>query len=223
LGGFGYEMRGELYNEDTLRFFAALVALQDGALLADYRHATQRRLVWEIGGGWGGFAYQFKTVCPNVTYLITGIPEVLLVSAVYLTALFPAARCRFYDESAGDGLWDDWESLDFVFVPESAVPTLRPPRLDLAVDIMTLVQMRPERVCAHIRRAFDSESRYFYSLLPRRAKARESAMVWRAVERFYWPQPVPARDDPDPGLPSNADAVKNIEYVHLVGWRRVRA
>jgi hypothetical protein len=226
LGGFGYVRRGERYNEETVKFFNVLVALQDAAILAECRHATQRRLVWEIGGGWGGFAYQFKTICPNVTYLITGIPELLIVSAVYLMAAFPGARCRFYDGASGADVWRGWEAVDFVFAPEAALPDIGPPRLDLTLDVMALRNMGTDRVWSHVQRSFDAGSRYFYSLLPDRERrsADERPAVWSGIERWYWPHPIPPRGEVDDAIVAvNPGAMPDSDYAHLIGWRRIRA
>jgi hypothetical protein len=225
LGGFGFSEQGALYNEDTVKFFNVLVALQDAAVLPEYRAATRRRLVWEIGGGWGGFAYQFKCVCPNVTYLITGTPDLFLLSAVYLMTVFPNARCRFYGASSED-LWRDWEDVDFVFAPEGVLRTLQPPRLDLTLDLMALRTMG-RRACSHVQRAFDLGSRFFYTLLPPNAAAEptaEHSCVMKAIDRFYWPHPVPPRRDPKmlAAAASQADALPEPAFGHLVGWRRIR-
>src|SRR5439155_23712606 len=107
LGGFGFKRQHGLYNEDTIRYFKALTALHDGAVLDEFRGNTERRVAWEIGGGWGGFAFQFKTLCRNVTYLITGVPETLLVSAVYLMTAFPNARFQFYPACTERDPWSD--------------------------------------------------------------------------------------------------------------------
>lgn len=224
LGGFGFEKHGELYNEDTLTFFKALVALHDGAVLQSYRASTQRRLVWEIGGGWGGFAFQFKTLFPDVTYLITALPDACLVSAVYLKAVFPEARCRFFGDSAPADLFQQWDEIDFIFAPESALRVLPMPRLDLTMDIAALSRMSVDRIRAHVRRAFDLGCRYFYSLFPPGRSDRQ-AMVSDAVRQFYWPHPIPARRerwapavmgvDPEPR--------PDTEEAHLVGWRRLCA
>jgi hypothetical protein len=212
LGGFGYGTAVDRCNAATLMFFNVLVAMQDGAVLQECRHAAGRRLVWEIGGGWGGFAYQLKTVCPNVTYVITGAPDAFLVSAVYVMAAFPDARCRFYGECSVDELWRDWEEVDFVFAPESALATLGPPRLDLIVDIMSLRAMTPGRVAAHVQHAFDAGGRYFYSLHPG-GWADETPAVWSAIDASYWPHPVPPRVE---------IRKAHIDYSHLIGWRRLR-
>ena len=225
LGGFGCFKRGERYNEDTLKHFKALVALQDGAVLGEFRNTSSRRLVWEIGGGWGGFAYQFKTVCPNVTYLITGIPELFLVSAVYLMTAFPGARVHFFcGQSIRDATWQNWEEVDFIFVPESALAMLRPPRVDLTLDVMALRNMTEERVLVHVQRAFGLRSRYFYSLLPADGAAQEVPRIRKALEPLYWPNAVPPRVEHYPPVSSVVGGPGlESDYAHVAGWRRLRA
>jgi putative sugar O-methyltransferase len=224
LGGFGFEKHGELYNEDTLTFFKARVALHDGAVLQAHQASTERRLVWEIGGGWGGFAFQFKTLFPNVTYLITGLPDAFLVSAVYLKAVFPDARCRFFSGSSPADLFRQWEDADFIFAPESALRVLQPPRIDLTVDIATLSRMRVDRVRAHVRRAFDLGCRYVYSLCPPGGPDPQ-AMVSDEVRRFYWPHPIPARRErwAPAVMGVEPEPRPDTEEAHLVGWRRLCA
>ncbi len=224
LGGFGCHKWGHHYNEDTLRYVRAVAALYDAAVLGGFRSGGPRRLVWEIGGGWGGFAFQFKTLCPNVTYVVTGLPELFLVSAVYLMTVFPGATVRFFSpEQSPDALWRDWETADFIFIPESAIAALQPPRLDLVLDIMTLRQMSAARVDRHVRLAFELGARYFYSLLPAEGED-DAARVWAPVERLYWPHPVPPRVDKIPNVVDLDGApALDSEYAHLVGWRRIHA
>ena len=218
LGGFGVLKNGHRINEETLRWFAAAIALEDGGVLPQFRAAARRQLVWEIGGGWGGFAYAFKTLCPNVTYLITGIPETLLVAAVYLQTLFPRARCRFFGPAAAD-LWQGWEDVDFVFAPHSAWPALRPPPIALTLDMMALRRLDEARVNGLVQQAYESGSTYFYSQLPAAQAPEDARRVWEAIGRRYWMHPVPPRGIagiayPPPSAPDG--------YVHLVGWRRLR-
>jgi hypothetical protein len=177
--------------------------------------------VWDIGGGWGGFAFQFKTICRNVTYLITGLPETLLVAAVYLMTSFPDARFRFHATSTENDVWSDWESVDFILAPESAVPDLKPPRIDLAIDLMALRNMSDRRVVCHVQRAFDFGARYFYSIEPGPIFPAEPSSVWRAIETLYWPHPIPPRLDASVFV-SAASMPQVDDYAHLVGWRRIR-
>jgi putative sugar O-methyltransferase len=216
-GGFGW-IRNEIrYNADTLRYMHAAGALSDAAVLPAFRNARTRQVVWEIGGGWGGFAHYFKTLCPNVTYLITGLPETLIVSATFLQAAFPDARCHFHER--GTNPWDGAADADFVFAPEGALDDLRPSRLDLTLDLGGLAQMTPERLSVHMRRAFECGSRFFYAMLPPEPLADGDAAVRGAIERYFWPHPVAPR-------PVSHDARSRGEgvprYTHLVGWRRIR-
>ena len=64
LGGFGYDIDGRLFNVDTLKFYEVLIGMERGGVLPRMR-ALERPVVCEIGAGWGGFAYQFKTLFPR--------------------------------------------------------------------------------------------------------------------------------------------------------------
>jgi hypothetical protein len=222
LGGFGFTRQHGLYNEDTIRYFKALTALHDGAVLDEFRGRTERRIVWEIGGGWGGFAFQFKTICRNVTYVITGIPQTLLVSAVYLMTAFPDARFRLHRGGTDSNSWTDWHETDFILVPESELPSLKPPRVDLVVDLMALRRMSERRVEQHVQRAFDVGARFFYSIEPGPIFPAEPPGAWRTIGTLYWPHPIPPRLDASV-IAISADRAPQVDdYAHLIGWRRVR-
>lgn len=219
LGGFGCELRGQLFNEDSVAFFHALVALQDGAVLPMTSTARTRQLVWDIGGGWGGFGYQFKTLFPEVTYVVSGLPDTLLVAATYITAVMPDARCRFLERDTAKDPWEGWDRADFIFVPDEMLGVLPPPRLDLALDVMSLGKLDPAVLRRQVRWAFECGARYFYSLRARRRGWEASSGVWQVISELYWPHPVPPRAG------SEAEAIAATtsgDYAHLVGWRRLR-
>jgi hypothetical protein len=229
LGGFGFYPRvnghSKRFNEDTLRFYRVLSLLQDAAVLHDFQRSAIRRVVWEIGG-WGGFAYQFKTVCPNVTYLITGSPNLLLLSGVYLTTLFPGASVRFYDPNRPDAFWCEWNTVDFAFAPESVVATMRPATVDLTLDLMSLEMMRPARVEHHVRRAYEIGSRYFFSVCPAEDPVPATASpVQPIIDRFYWRHPVSAPFYLGKRLALRAvkpgGSRGAIDRTYLLGWRRL--
>jgi hypothetical protein len=190
LGGFGLQAEdGSLYNEDTLRFFRIVSLLRDAELLQDFQASTPPRTVWEIGGGWGGFAHYFKTLFPRVTYLISGPPSLLLLSATYVMTLFPEACVRFFHPSDPDAFSRDWQTVDFAFAPEAALERLQPASVSLTVDFGMLEQMGPSRIGDHVRRAFDLGCRYIVSTSSNRVPESTSA-VRMALERWYWPHPM---------------------------------
>ena len=80
LGGFGHRVDGELVNLDTLRFYECRIALDRAGVIEQLR-GQQRSRVVEIGAGWGGFAYQLKTLFPNISYtIVLDVPYTVLVS-----------------------------------------------------------------------------------------------------------------------------------------------
>lgn len=163
LGGFGWNIKGGLFNVDTIKFFEVLVGMQLAGVLERFG-GDERRVVCEIGAGWGGFAAQFKTLFPDVTYVIVDLPELFLFGATYLTTLFPGARVAYWDEPGAADELGGPEPPDFVFVPNGALDELTPPRLDLVVNMVSFQEMTTEQVDRYAAWAERHRSPYLYSL-----------------------------------------------------------
>jgi hypothetical protein len=232
LGGFGFEIDGALYNVDTLKFFEVLIGLERAALLTPFRAPDRRRVVWEIGAGWGGFAYQFKTLFPETTYVVTDLPQTLLFSATYLMACFPEARVVFYGEGPGGGLPADWEEADFVFVPHTRLDVVRPERLDLAINMVSFQEMTTAQVERYAAHAFEVGCPFLYSLNRDRSPYNpDLTSVREVLGEHFWLHEVevlpvsytkmldlPRKRLKRPKALAAADA--GLDYRHVVGWRR---
>jgi glycosyltransferase involved in cell wall biosynthesis len=160
LGGFGYAIDGRLFNVDTLKFYEVLIGMSRGGVL-DALRGIERPVVCEIGPGWAGFAYQFKTLFPRTTYVLVDFPELFLFSATYLGAQFPDARLVF---AGSDGVPDGWRDADFVFVPNAQahlVSTLRP---DLVVNMVSFQEMTDAQVRGYAAMAAAGGCPLLYSL-----------------------------------------------------------
>jgi glycosyltransferase involved in cell wall biosynthesis len=190
LGGFGFEIDGALHNVDTLKYFEVLAGMKRSGILAPFSQGAERRVVWEIGGGWGGLAYQFKTLWPNTTYVIVDFPELFLYSATYLGSVFPGARLWFWDgeEDASASAAD----ADFVFVPNTAVEALRTGPSDLLVNLVSFQEMTGGQVEAYARLAAEAGCPALYSLNRERSPYnREIASVGEILTRYYDLEEVP--------------------------------
>ncbi len=239
LGGFGFEIDGALYNIDTLKYYEAMIALERGAVLAGFRQPSRRRIVVEIGPGWGGFPYQFKTLFPDVTYVLVDLPELFLFSATYLQTVFPEARMVFLDD-AHSLSGDEWLDYDFVIVPHTHVDRLTPPYLDLTVNMVSFQEMTAEQVDGYVRKAFELGSPFLYSLNRERSYYNEELeSVTEILDRYYWPRVVPVlpvaytnmldqkkKAPKPPGKRSEKESSKQprkptLEYKHVIGTRRV--
>jgi len=225
LGCFGFAREGTVHTADTLRYIEVLTALRFGAALPPASDSGVRPVVWEIGGGWGGFAYHFKSLFPRVTYVISSHPDQMLLSATYLRALFPRAVVRAYGEGGDAEPWRQLKKADFVFVPESAVQSIPLPSVNLVIDLMALERLAPAAIDAHVRVAFDLASPFFYSALPAPTTAAASA-VRDALMRYYWLYELPVARGPNrrpltPWPPPAADGPLPISRSHVIGWKRM--
>ena len=221
LGGFGFIVDDRLFNIDTLKFFEVLIALEKGAVLQEFRGNTDRRLVWEIGAGWGGFPYHFKSLCPNVTYVISDFPELFLFSATYLMTAFPNATVAFWGEEPADRLFARWRDLDFIFLPNTSLAELKPERLDLTINMVSFQEMTDAQVAAYVERAFDLKCPFLYSLnRDKSAYNPEISSVSEIISARYWPREVSVL--PVPYQKMMGDTPSAVDYKHLIGWRRVK-
>lgn len=164
LGGFGFETQGHLCNVDTLKFWESMIALDRSGVLQPYRDPpSDRHVVWEIGGGWGGFARCFKTLCPETTYLILDLPETILYSATYLGAIFPDAQLYFHRPGTSVPP-ATWREADFVFVPHTALDEIDSAPISLMMNMVSFQEMTSEQVTRYIDAAAGMGVRTLYSL-----------------------------------------------------------
>jgi hypothetical protein len=184
LGGFGFTIDGRRHNVDTLKFFEVLVGMRQSGMLAAFDATDRRRTVLEIGAGWGGFAYQFKTLFPATTYVIVDFPELFLFSATYLMTLFPDARVRFW--RSGERIVDPPHEADFVFVPAQHAAAVREAQPDLLVNLVSFQEMTTSQVETYTELAAESGCAALYSLnRDRSAYNDEIDSVGAILSRWY--------------------------------------
>ena len=222
LGGFGYAIDGRLFNVDTIKFFEVLIGMERGGVLPAVR-ARERPVVCEIGPGWGGFAYQFKTLVPGATYVLVDFPELFLFSATYLASVFPQARLLFAGEGAGAPL-DGWRDADFVFVPHTSAGLVRELPLDLLVNMVSFQEMTDDQVRGYAALAAAAGCPLLYSLNRERSPYNtEIVSVSEALAEHYRLTEVPVLDTDytsatkKPPKAVRMTARSELGYRHLVG------
>jgi hypothetical protein len=154
LGGFGYEIDGHLFNVDTLKFYEVLIGMSRGGVL-DVIRALERPVVCEIGAGWAGFAYQFKTLFPRTRYVIVDFPELFLYSATYLGTVLPESRMAFCGTTDTPTLADAGDA-DLVFVPATLSHLVAQQPLDLTVNMVSFQEMTDAQVRSYAAMAADA-------------------------------------------------------------------
>lgn len=150
LGGFGHNIDGQYVNIDTLKFYESTLALVKSGVWERTRNAADGRpRILEIGAGWGGYAYQVKTLLPGARYMILDLPQTLLFSATYISCTFPQANCVLWEPDTADGLDESFSTADFIFVPAHLFPEVRKLSLDLSVNMVSFQEMTTEQVTAY--------------------------------------------------------------------------
>ena len=235
LGGFGFEVDGKLYNLDTLKFYEGLIALEKAEVLHQFRHAN-RRVVVEIGPGWGGFAYGFRTLFPNTCYVLIDLPELFLFSAVYLASLFPEAKLAFWDHTQP---LDPHEIVeyDFVFVPNTAVPDMRIDEVALGINMVSFQEMTTAQVRGYVDWLHGLGCRFLYSLNRDTSQYNaELTSVREIMATRYWLREVSLLPLQYTTLATRAELERKARktskppapdrgrvYRHVVGWQRILA
>jgi len=164
LGGFGYEVDGELYNIDTLKFAEVLIGLDEAGVLQSLKKDKQRKLLLEIGSGWGGFAYQLKKTIPTATVMLVDLPQVFLFSGVYMQILFPGSKFYFFDPKTAERELKNWHQYDFIFIPNTAWKDMPNLPIHLAVNMVSFQEMTSDQVRGYVQGLADRGCAHLYSL-----------------------------------------------------------
>jgi putative sugar O-methyltransferase len=122
----GIGLNGSIIQIDTFRHVAA--AAEINSLLSSVAGPT----IVEIGGGYGGLAYQTLTLRTGqpARYLIFDLPEVAAISAYFMLLAFPERRIRLFGE--GPVATDDGAEYNIGIFPHFCTADLT----DLSVDLV---------------------------------------------------------------------------------------
>ena len=232
LGGFGYTVDGKLFNLDGLKYLEVLVGMKRAGVLDAFRRVKGRRVAWEIGGGWGGFAYQFTRVFPDTTYVITDLPELFLFSATYLQTVVPGARTLIIGPSTPDDARRNWRDYDFVFVPNTRAASLPGFEPHVLVNVASFQEMTGAQVTSYVDLAARGRVPWLYSLNRERSRYNdELTSVSALMATHYDVRDVSPLETPYTSAmkkPSKAkhkpvdasQAAQALEYRHVVGCLR---
>ncbi len=209
MGGFGFDVGEGLANLDTLKFYEVILGLQKAGQLSRFRgEEAPRRTIVEIGSGWGGFAYQFKTLCPKATFVCVDLPPTMLFSATYLTTLFPEARTLIYGEEGFEEKIRTLQSYDFVFLPHYYFPRAPLSKIDLGINMVSFQEMTTAQVEGYAQALKRLGCRRIYSMNRNRSKHNNQlTTVEEALGRHFQ---------------LNLVKVSDLQYVHLVPPKKAR-
>ena len=168
MGGFGFKINNKLMNIDTLKFYEFMIGLSFSDFLKDFKD-NQKKPIVEIGSGWGGFAYHFKTLFPNSTYILVDLPFTFLFSLNYLTALFPNKKFLIWDPNISQEKIN-FNDYDFVFCPSHKISYLDKLEVNHVINMVSFQEMKTENVEFYSNWMKKNQIKYLYSLNRDRSK-----------------------------------------------------
>lgn len=100
----------------------------------------EKRIIVEIGGGYGGLAYQLalKLKKTDTKYILFDIPEVVAISSAFLLAALPENKIRLYGEMPLVGVNKDYEICIF---PHYSIESLEDNSIDLFYNSCSFSEM----------------------------------------------------------------------------------
>jgi putative sugar O-methyltransferase len=103
-----------------------------------FQEDSGRKVVLDIGAGYGGLCAILKRYTPGSCFILTDMPEVNMISAYYLRYLFPEAKIAFYDDLKRLGFEKIVGESDFLIVPEFALSEVADEGVDLVISTASL-------------------------------------------------------------------------------------
>jgi putative sugar O-methyltransferase len=112
------------------------------------RNEIDRKVVVELGGGYGGLGYFLTKQIPDLTYVDFDLPENMALTAYYLMNSFPEKRVLLYGE--GELNAKNLEEYDIVIMPNFELPKFPSNRANLAFNSYSLAEMSTETIQTYI-------------------------------------------------------------------------
>jgi len=156
-----------------------------------------------------------------VTFVISDFPELFLYSATYVMTAFQGAKVAFWGEEPIERIFDRWQELDFIFLPNTSLAEMKPPRLDLTINMVSFQEMTDAQVDAYVAKAHALNCPFVYSLnRDKSAYNPEIESVSEIISRYYWPREIEVL--PVPYTKNLGEQPSANDYKHIIGWRRVK-
>lgn len=163
MGGFGHQLKEGRVNLDTLKFYEAFIALDKSGVLATLKE-KKRPVIIEIGSGWGGFAYQLKTLLPDACVVLVDLPQTMIFSGTYLKTAFPNAKHCFEDELKSErDLVRATTHQDFIYLSPEYFGKLTKMPIDAALNMISFQEMTAKQVGGYVRQLAKLKCPILYS------------------------------------------------------------
>lgn len=110
-----------------------------------------RKVIAEIGAGFGGMAYYLIRDAKNTTYVDFDLPENLALTSYYLLKAFPEKKILLYGEEEFDGA--KLSDYDIVLMPSFELDKLQDDTCDLVFNSYSLAEMSQQTINHYVKQS----------------------------------------------------------------------
>jgi hypothetical protein len=153
---WGYRIDGILLYEPVFEYH--FQANYFNQLLSNIRNP----IILEIGGGFGGLAYQIRKLNPEIKYIGFDLPENILLQSYYLASAFPDARIYTYKNSSKKFDRNTIDDYDIILLPNFELPYFESSVADLIINIRSLSEMPLDTIAAYFKEIDRIGCLYFF-------------------------------------------------------------
>lgn len=152
---WGYMVEGTLVIEPALEYHYQ--ANYFSRLLS----TVHKPVILEIGGGYGGLAYQILKQIPEATYIGFDLPENIFIQSYYLTCAFPDLKILTFDKDQNKLTHSMIEEYDIILMPNFVIPQTESRVADLVVNVRSLSEMPYDTIEEYLKQ-IDRISKLFF-------------------------------------------------------------
>nr|WP_321397797.1 putative sugar O-methyltransferase [uncultured Desulfobacter sp.] len=153
---YGYNVDGHMINWNS--FVNHGRAFRSLRLLSEEEHPV----VAEIGGGFGGYAYNLLKKKRKLTYIDFDLPENLLIASYYLSMAYPEKKILIYDSESMNMDIAYLKKYDAVMIPNFMLPKLQDASVDFFINTISFSEMEYETICEYFNQIDRIGAKYFY-------------------------------------------------------------
>ena len=165
----GYYLNNKLINRDIVRYQSTISNFVTSGLLEYYSNLSKARsvVIVEIGGGYGGMAYQLRQYIENTSYILIDLPESLYMAGCFLTMTHPDLSIAVLTQELLDRDKDILSLLDqydILLIPESLAQHATEIENDLFINMLSFQEMTEKTVREYAKFGSNSCKGYLYNV-----------------------------------------------------------
>lgn len=163
----GINYNGKIINKNISRYQSCISNLYHMGILENLSKSKDKKIIIEIGGGYGGLAHHIGQVLGKKTiYIIIDLPIMLMFSGSYLILNNHCKKIYIYNSNTftKDFVENKIFDYDFLLLPPNALHLLqRLKNVSLVINMMSFQEMTQSQIEEYAKFCCNALSGYLYS------------------------------------------------------------